>query len=211
MKDITKQNNASFFFGLISTSKNIQRWSLLPQFKVEFLAEHCFETAVIGHLLGAIAHDVFGETVCPDRVAVLCLYHDAGESSGLADPPSVAKNIDQETKRLYKLLEHRFEALLLDTLPNTLKERYTPLLHQNKGERHGQLCKYADQLSAYNKCDFEIKKGNTAFQMAFNNIQKEIEHLRESDEVFDYYCEHFLDLSNMPFDHVAKLNQPQDT
>ncbi|MAI36463.1 5'-deoxynucleotidase [Alteromonas sp.] len=210
MKSPIPHTEQSFFVGLMGASKNIQRWSLLPQFQTEYLAQHCFDVAVIGHLLGAIAVDVFNEDVCPDKIAALCVFHDAAESAGLSDPPSVAKRIDPETKALYQQLERKFETVLLNTLPEALKPRYAPLICQSKSNRHGQLVKAADIISAYQKCAGELSKGNEAFSMAMEDTKSTLEAMAAKDEVCAYYCAHFLELANEPFDHLAKLQQRND-
>ncbi|OES24472.1 5'-deoxynucleotidase [Alteromonas macleodii] len=190
----------SAFFGLMSKAKNILRWSLMSQFSQEKLDSHIYEVSVIGHLLGAIACDVFGEDVNPDYVASVAIFHEGGEVAGLADVNSLAKYHNPDIAKAMKTLESFFENKLLSSLPEALQDRYQPLIMQDRKDRHVQLAKFADILSAHNKCVFEVSKSNPEFAQALAEKTALINKLCNEDPVMNYYCEHFLTLSNASFD-----------
>jgi 5'-deoxynucleotidase len=197
-------NKRSAFVGLMSRAKNVIRWPLMSQFEKEQLSDHIYQCAYIGHLLGAIAADIFNENVCPDRVAAMALYHEGGEINGLADMPKPAKYYSPEITKAIKKLESDFESKLLDTLPLALRDRYRPLIMQNKAERHAELAKVADIVSAFFKCDFELSKSNKEFSQAYGDCHSEIVELRKKDQVVDYFFQIFMPLANSSFDDLSK-------
>jgi 5'-deoxynucleotidase YfbR-like HD superfamily hydrolase len=57
-------------------AKNINRWPLQAAIKPTNVAEHSFECAIIGYLLGAIDLHVFdNKSVNPDKGSSLCIFH----------------------------------------------------------------------------------------------------------------------------------------
>ena len=119
---MSKQHSA--FIGLMQRARNVKRWPLMAQFQEEMLSTHIYEASFVGHMLGAIAADIFDEEVNPDRVAAMALFHEGSEIAGMSDIPSPVKYHDPDTTTAIKKLERRFEAMLLQTLPDALKQRY---------------------------------------------------------------------------------------
>lgn len=148
---------------------------------------------MIAHMLGAIAADVFGEDVIPDRVASMAIFHEGSEIAGMSDIPSPVKYHDPETTAAIKKLERRFESMLIQTLPDALKARYEPLIQQDKEDVHVRLAKAADVLCAYLKCEYEMSKSNSEFSNAMEEMEMQLNKYREMHQCVDYFCKVFLE------------------
>ncbi|QCZ93203.1 5'-deoxynucleotidase [Salinimonas iocasae] len=188
---MTKQNSA--FIGLMQRARNVKRWPLMAQFQEEMLSTHIYEASMIAHMLGAIAADVFGEDVTPDRVAAMAIFHEGSEIAGMSDIPSPVKYHDPETTAAIKKLERRFESMLIQTLPDALKARYEPLIQQDKEDMHVRLAKAADVLCAYLKCEYEMSKSNSEFSNAMEEMEMQLKKYREMHQCVDYFCKVFLE------------------
>ncbi len=183
----------SAFIGLMQRARNVKRWPLMAQFQEEMLSTHVYEAAVVAHMLGTIAADVFNEDVQPDRVASMALFHEGSEIAGMSDIPSPVKYHDPETTAAIKKLERRFESMLIQTLPDALQQRYKPLIEQDKEDIHVQLAKAADVLCAYLKCDYELSKSNSEFANAMHEMDIQLVKYREMFSSVDYFCQVFLE------------------
>ena len=73
-------NTHSAFIGLMQRAKNVKRWPLMAQFQDEMLSTHIYEASVVAHMLGAIACDVFGEDINPDRVAAMAIFRSSSSA-----------------------------------------------------------------------------------------------------------------------------------
>ncbi|RDV24450.1 5'-deoxynucleotidase [Alteromonas aestuariivivens] len=182
----------SSFIGLTQRARNVKRWPLMAQFQEEMLSTHIYEAATVAHMLGAIAADVFGEAVNPDRVASMALFHEGSEIAGMSDIPSPVKYHDPETTSAIKKLEKRFENMLIQTLPQQLQARYRPLIEQDKEDIHVRLAKAADVLCAYLKCDYELSKSNSEFANAMQEMEVQLGTYRNQFPCVDYFCQVFL-------------------
>ena len=186
-------NTHSAFIGLMQRARNVKRWPLMAQFQEEMLSTHIYEASMVAHMLGAIAADVFGENVQPDRVAAMAIFHEGSEIAGMSDIPSPVKYHDPETTAAIKKLERRFEGMLIQTLPDALRQRYQPLIEQDKEDIHVRLAKAADVLCAYLKCDYELSKSNSEFANAMQEMEVQLVKYRERFKAVDYFCQVFLE------------------
>lgn len=186
-------NNHSAFIGLMQRARNVKRWPLMAQFQDEMLSTHIYEASVVAHMLGAIACDVFEQDVNPERVASMAIFHEGSEIAGMSDIPSPVKYHDPETTTAIKKLERRFEAMLIKTLPESLHQRYQPLIEQDKNDIHVRLAKAADVLCAYLKCDYELSKSNGEFSNAMHEMEVQLSKYRELHPCVDYFCKVFLE------------------
>jgi len=150
--------------------------------------------ALIAHALAVIRNRLFKGTVNPERVALLAVFHDAGEviTGDLATP---IKTFNPEIKAAYRRLEDVARERLLGMLPEELKPDYRPLLFAQDADReHWQLVKAADKIAAHLKCVEERQCGNHAFVKAEKALKRTIDGL-ELDEVryfMDTYAGSFL-------------------
>jgi 5'-deoxynucleotidase YfbR-like HD superfamily hydrolase len=197
-------NTHSAFIGLMQRARNVKRWPLMAQFQEETLSTHIYETSVVAHMLGAIACDVFGENINPDRVAAMAIFHEGSEIAGMSDIPSPVKYHDPETTAAIKKLERRFEAMLIKTLPEALQARYTPLIEQDKEDEHVTLAKAADVLCAYLKCDYELAKSNCEFSNAMQEMEVQLKGYRSRLKAVDYFCQIFLEDAKGTLDEQTK-------
>lgn len=196
--------NHSAFIGLMQRARNVKRWPLMAQFQEEMLSTHIYEASVVAHMLGAIAADVYGESVEPDRVAAMAIFHEGSEIAGMSDIPSPVKYHDPETTAAIKKLERRFEAMLIKSLPEVLQQRYQPLIEQDKEDIHVRLAKAADVLCAYLKCDYELSKSNSEFSNAMHEMEIQLSHYRELHPCVDYFCKMFLEDAKGTLDEQTK-------
>ncbi len=194
----------SAFIGLMQRARNVKRWPLMAQFQEEMLSTHIYEAAVVAHMLGTIAADVFGEDIQPDRVASMAIFHEGSEIAGMSDIPSPVKYHDPETTSAIKKLEKRFEGMLIKTLPEQLQARYTPLIEQDKQDMHVRLAKAADVLCAYLKCDYELSKSNSEFANAMQEMEVQLKSYREQYPSVDYFCQIFLEDAKGTLDEQTK-------
>jgi 5'-deoxynucleotidase len=167
----------SHFFAYLARMKFIQRWGLMRNTQVENIQEHSLQVAVIAHGLALIKNKLFGGAVNPERIAVLALYHDAGEviTGDLAAP---IKYFNPKIKTAYTEIELVAKQRLYYMLPDELKPDYQPILFEQEADRdHWALVKAADKICAYLKCLEELKAGNQEFIKAEKAIRTTIEKL----------------------------------
>jgi 5'-deoxynucleotidase len=164
----------SHFFAYLSRMKFIKRWGLMHNTYAENVQEHSLRVAQIAHALAVIRNRKFGGSVSPERVAVLAIYHDAGEVL-TGDLPSPIKYFNPEIQRAYHAIEASAATRLMSMVPPELAEDYRPLLVPGSGDdEHRALVKAADKLCAYIKCLEEMAAGNKEFTKAEQALQNSV-------------------------------------
>lgn len=181
---------SSNFFAYLSRMKLIKRWSLMRNTREENIAEHSHQVAVIAHALGLIANTYFGGSYDPGRLALLALYHDAGEVV-IGDLPTPVKYYNPEIKTSYGQIENIARGKLLTMLPRELAESYRPLVFPDESTAEYRLVKAADKLSAYIKCLEEGTAGNREFAEAQSSIARALEKFSDLPEV-SWFRDHCL-------------------
>lgn len=152
------------FYAMISRMKYINRWGLMNNTKTENISEHSLETAILAHALATIANVRFHEEIDADRIAVIAMFHDAGEII-TGDMPTPVKYFNSDIRSAYKEVERVAENKLLSMLPEDLQSAYQPVI-SNGDARIEQYVKAADKLSALIKCIEEVRMGNREFLKA---------------------------------------------
>jgi 5'-deoxynucleotidase len=152
------------FFAYIFRMRYIARWALMRNTRTENVEEHSYEVAVLAHALAVIGRDVFGKDLDPDRAAVYALFHDAPEIV-TGDMPTPIKYFNPEIKTAYRQVEAVAQDKLLSMLPPELVPAYEPLVRESDDAVRPYV-KAADKLSAWLKCQEELKAGNTEFKRA---------------------------------------------
>jgi len=152
------------FFAMMTRMRNITRWGLMRNNCTENLTEHSYDTAVTAHALAIIGKEKFGRDIDPGQIAAVALFHDASEII-TGDMPTPIKYDNPEIKAAYKAVESVAEQKLLSMLPDDLRGEYEDIITIPDPEIHA-LVKAADKLSAYLKCEEEIKAGNLEFKKA---------------------------------------------
>ena len=176
------------FYALLSRMRYITRWGLMRNTFSENIQEHSHQVAVLAHALALIRRDILGLPAEPDRCAVAALFHDASEIL-TGDLPTPIKYYNPDIKQAYKQVERVSGDKLLAMLPETLRESYAPLVHEDD-ESVLDIVKAADKLSAHIKCIEELKAGNQEFASAAEQTRKALENMRLPE--LDWFMAHCL-------------------
>ena len=172
------------FFAFISRMKYIRRWALMRNSSPENVQEHSHMTAVLAHALAVIRRDVFGGQADPGRAAAAALFHDATEII-TGDMPTPVKYHNPEK--------------LISTLPAALRPEYQRVFSDADGELR-DLVKAADTLSAYIKCQEELKAGNSEFRQACRQTREKLAAMQLPE--VDYFLEHFSGAFELTLDEL---------
>ncbi len=165
MKQIT-----SSFYAYLSRLRWIKRWGLKRNALDENVMEHSWEVSVIAHTLALIKNRYYGGNVDANAIATAALYHDITEVI-TGDLPTPIKYHSQEINAAYKQIEKQAEIELLALLPVELQADFQVLIcHDKMPKEHVQIIKAADKISAYLKCQAELKAGNREFEMASEQL-----------------------------------------
>lgn len=190
----------SHFFAYLSKMKFITRWSLMRNTWHENLQEHSLQVATIAHALAVIGNRFFGGQLNPERVALLALYHDAGEVI-VGDLPTPIKYFNPTIRQAYGELEKDARQRLLDMLPEELRPDFESLFMPAEEDRlHGKMVAAADKICAYIKCLEERRAGNLEFSEAEKSIRAAIDAF-DAPEVA-YFVEHFIDSFSLTLDEL---------
>jgi len=133
-------------------------------------------------------------------VAVLALYHDAGEVL-TGDLPAPIKYFNPEIKTAYKAIEASSAQKLLSMAPDVLKADYRALFLADDDDRsHRELVAAADKLCAYSKCLEEMSAGNQEFSKAEKALRVAVEEI-DLPEV-RYFLETFMPSFRLTLDEL---------
>lgn len=191
----------SHLFAYFSRMRFIRRWGLMHNTYPENVQEHSARVAQIAHALALLRNRLFEGDLCPNRVAVLALYHDAGEVL-TGDLPSPIKYFNPEIRAAYRGIEASATRRLLDMVPEELMADYEGVLSPGSDEaEHLEVVKAADKLSAYIKCLEEIAAGNREFSRAEEALRRTVEAV-DRPEV-RYFLEHFVPSFRLTLDELG--------
>lgn len=191
----------SHFFAYLSRMKFIKRWGLMHNTYPENVQEHSLRVAQIAHALALIKNRLYGGSVDPDRVAVLGLYHDAGEVL-IGDLPSPIKYFNPEIHKAYKDIESSAVDKLVSMMPNELAGDYRDILNGKSSEpAQLEIVKAADKICAYIKCLEEAVSGNREFSKAEEALRTAVEEI-ELPEV-EYFLETFVPSFRLTLDELS--------
>jgi 5'-deoxynucleotidase len=175
---------SSSFYAYLSRLRWIKRWGLKRNALAENVMEHSWEVAVIAHTLALIKNRYFAGEVDANAITTAALYHDVTEVI-TGDLPTPIKYHSPEILDAYKRIEHQAEHELLSLLPDALKADFADLLcHERLPLEHQLIIKAADKISAYLKCQAELKAGNFEFEMAAKQLAIEIEAMPQPEVEF---------------------------
>ena len=153
---------AHHFFAYMNRMKYIRRWGLMRNTQVENDMEHSLQTAMIAHGIALIGNKRFDREYDAEHIMALAVFHDASEVI-TGDLPTPIKHNNPIIKDEYHRLESIANQHLLATLPEDLREEYTPLIEADENTPEWKIVKAADRISAYIKCVEERKAGNREF------------------------------------------------
>ena len=201
MKEITV---TSSFYAYLSRLRWIKRWGLKRNAHEENVMEHSWEVSVIAHTLALIKNRYYGGNVDANAIAAAALYHDITEVI-TGDLPTPIKYHSKEINTAYKEIEKRAEKELLALLPAELQEDFQALIqHDKMPEAHVQIIKAADKISAYLKCQAELKAGNTEFEIAAQQLALFIGEYEQPEVVF--FMKAFVPSCGLTLDGLMKTS-----
>lgn len=203
----------SHFFAYISKLRWIVRWGMKRNAIQENVMEHSWEVATIAHALAIIRNRIFDGAVDANAVAAAALYHDCSEVI-TGDLPSPIKYHSTAMQAAYKSIEHDAEKELLALLPAPLqKDFHAVLIEEALPAEFRQLIKAADTITAYLKCQAELKAGNCEFEKAAEQIENRLNdyHLPEVDYFLKTFAPSYqLTLDELLVRHGAGCKLPAD-
>ena len=186
------------FFAYMARMNYIKRWSLMKNNGDENIQEHSLQTAMIAHCLAVIKNKMYNGNVDEEKVALMAMYHEAGEVI-TGDLPTPIKYYDPDIKKAYKNIEAEAERRLIATLPEELRDVYRPLVSQEDCPER-VLVKNADKICAYLKCLEELRGGNAEFTKAANTIKQDIDKINTPEVV--YFMEKFVPSFELTLDEM---------
>jgi 5'-deoxynucleotidase len=191
----------SHLFAYFSRMKFINRWGLMHNTYPENVEQHSLRVAQIAHALALIRNRLFAGSVNPERVAVLALYHDAGEVL-TGDLPSPIKYFNPEIKNAYQEIETSATERLLAMVPDELADDYRAvLLPEACDGAQREIVKAADKLAAYIKCLEETAAGNREFSKAEEALRKMVAGI-DLPEV-RYFLDTFVESCRLTLDELG--------
>ena len=195
---------SSSFYAYLSRLRWIKRWGLKRNAHEENVMEHSWEVSVIAHTLALIKNHYYNGAVDANAIATAALYHDITEVI-TGDLPTPIKYHSLEINVAYKQIEHQAELELLALLPSELRSDFESLIsHDKLPEEHVKIIKAADKISAYLKCQSELKAGNTEFEIAAEQIALSIGELSQPEVIF--FMKAFVPNCGLTLDGLMKTN-----
>ncbi|MDO9215027.1 MAG: 5'-deoxynucleotidase [Methylococcales bacterium] len=199
MKPITL---TSSFYAYLSRLRWIKRWGLKRNAHEENVMEHSWEVSVIAHTLALIKNRYYDGTVDANAVATAALYHDITEVI-TGDLPTPIKYHSAEINAAYKQIEQRAEVELLALLPEKLQDDFRALIQREQiPAAHAELIKAADKISAYLKCQAELKAGNREFETAAEQLALKIAESEQPEVIF--FMQVFVPSCKLTLDGLMK-------
>lgn len=194
----------SSFYAYLSRLRWIKRWGLKRNAHEENVMEHSWEVAVIAHTLALIKNRYFDGDIDANAIAAAALYHDITEVI-TGDLPTPIKYHSPAILSAYKRIEQQAETELLKLLPDALQADFRPLIqHEQLPQQHQQIIKAADKISAYLKCQAELKAGNTEFELAAQQLAQNIHDLQQPEVVF--FMDAFVPSCSLTLDGLMQTN-----
>ena len=189
------------FFAYMARMKQILRWGLMRNTRPENDQEHSLQAALIAHEL-ATAHNLrHGGALNADHIAVLAMYHDAGEviTGDLATP---IKHFNPEVHGAFEKMEQMAREKLLTMLPDDLSGAYAPIVCPDETTEEWRFVKAADKICAYLKCVEEIRSGNEEFCKARDAIGRDIARMGETMPEVREFMEQFAGSFELTLDEL---------
>lgn len=192
----------SSFYAYLSRLRWIQRWGLKRSAYAENVMEHSWEVAVIAHTLALIKNRYFAGQLDANAVATTALYHDITEVI-TGDLPTPIKYHSAEITSAYKRIEQQAEKELLALLPQKLQPDFKPLIQQHSvPEEHAEIIKIADKISAYLKCQAELKAGNKEFEAAAAQLADILSQYKQQEAIF--FMTYFVPSCDLTLDDLMQ-------
>ncbi|MGZ8194044.1 MAG: 5'-deoxynucleotidase [Methylosarcina sp.] len=201
---MTEIAETSSFYAYLSRLRWIKRWGLKRNAHEENVMEHSWEVSVIAHTLALIKNRYYGGNLDANAIATAALYHDITEVI-TGDLPTPIKYHSEAITAAYKKIENQAEIELLKLLPEALRSDFQALIHHDlMPEEHVRIIKAADKISAYLKCQAELKAGNAEFEIAAEQLARALEAYQQPEVVF--FMRAFVPSCGLTLDGLMKTN-----
>ena len=195
-----KATHQSPFYAYLSRLRWIKRWGLMRNAIEENVATHSWEVATLAHALALIRNRYFDGEVDANAVATAALYHDAAEVI-TGDMPTPVKYHSSVMRQAFADIEGKAQAELLALLPEPLRELMAEQIQESRWPAEVKLLvKAADRLSAYLKCEAELRAGNQEFAQAAREIRRRLD-VDPLPEV-QFFLEHFAPAYGQSLDNL---------
>jgi len=192
------------FYAYLSRLRWIKRWGLKRNAHEENVMEHSWEVSVIAHTLALIKNRYFNGTVDANAIATAALYHDITEVI-TGDLPTPIKYHSKQITAAYKQIEQQAEKELIGLLPDKLQTDFACLIqHEKMPAGHAEIIKAADKISAYLKCQAELKAGNREFEIAAEQIAIALDKSEQPEVIF--FMTHFAPSCGLTLDGLMQTN-----
>lgn len=192
--------STSHFFAYISKIRWVIRWGLKRNAIPENVMEHSWEVSTIAHAMAIIGNKRFGANYDPNRVATVALYHDVSEVI-TGDMPTPIKYHSKGMQKAFKEVEIQAEKELVSLLPKDLREEFSDIIiASNVDDDVKRLIKGADTISAYLKCQAELKAGNGEFAKAAEDIAARLANFKMPE--VDAFLEIFVPSYQLTLDEL---------
>ncbi len=165
--------------------------------------EHSWEVSVISHLLALIKNQYFNGNLDANKIATVALYHDITEVI-TGDLPTPIKYHSEQICSAFKKIESQAEMELLLLLPSSLRTEFKALIGEDITVEYEAVIKAADKISAYLKCQAELKAGNLEFEMAAQQISRDLQQLDQPEVHF--FMENFAPSCSLTLDGLMQTN-----
>lgn len=194
----------SSFYAYLSRLRWIKRWGLKRNAYDENVMEHSWEVSVIAHTLALIKNRYFEGSVDANAVATAALYHDITEVI-TGDLPTPIKYHSKKITAAYKQIEQQAEYELVGLLPEKMQADFKDLIYSDRlPAEHEIIIKAADRISAYLKCQAELKAGNKEFELAAEHIIKSLKKSEQQEVIF--FMTHFAPSCGLTLDGLMETN-----
>lgn len=191
------------FYAYLSRMKYINRWGLMRNTVTENIQEHSLQVAMLAHGLTLIYNRLRKEDepeLSPERACVYGVFHDANEII-TGDLPTPIKYFNPAIKENYHQIEDISKEKLLSMLPEEMTDTYRSVLfYEDTDALYFPIVKAADRLSAYIKCEEEVKAGNGEFVKARESVLESLRGMKLP--ALDYFMEHFMDAFSLTLDEL---------
>lgn len=200
----------NYFYAMLHRMRYIKRWSLMRNSEEENVQEHTLEVAYIAHALALISPKVSpGEVFAdPKTCVMLALYHDVSEMI-TGDLPTPIKYYNQKIYDSFLELEEEALQLMVETVPEALREEYAKYLSPQSQDPSFLKCqkivKAADTLSAYIKCLDEKAAGNKDFEDAEKTILQKL-HAYQMPEV-EWFLDTCIEAYSLTLDELREQDR----
>lgn len=191
------------FYAYLSRMKYISRWGLMRNTVTENIQEHSLQTAILAHALAILHNKLRAEgepELNPERACLYAVFHDANEII-TGDLPTPIKYFNPVIQANYHKIEDFSKDKLLSMLPAELQPEYQGIFfYETCDPSYYPVVKAADRLSAYIKCEEEVKAGNGEFTKARESVMESLRAMRLPE--LDYFIEHFLPAFSLTLDEL---------